>query len=418
MKLPRHTPAFALAVIACALLAGCNRQHAGRGPAAGGATRARRAEAARSNRPAPLRLRRNRRQRHRHRSRSRHRRREDRGRQTASRDPALARRQAAAGGALGFADCRPWRRRVQAAAARSRRRRHRRGRSRPRTSWCSTHHSGQDPESFDISPDGTKVYVSNEDAAEMSVLDLTSGSDHRARQSGRGARGGDPDAGRQVRLRRLRGHQRSGGRRYGRQQGRRAGEDRPAPARYRVHARRQDGVRRQRERRQHHGHRCERRTRSSRPSRFRRPPGRLPRRGRWARRSLPTASSCSIRWAGRSRSPSSTPVGRKFVRKIDDVGARPWGIALSADGRKLYTANGGSGDVSVVDVETGKVEKRITTGGSPWGVVVAVRAVALKDHVSHGAAADAPPDRAIPRRAGASPASSATRPARWSPARS
>ena len=48
-----------------------------------------------------------------------------------------------------------------------------------------------------------------------------------------------------------------------------------------------------------------------------------------------------------------------------------WGIALSADGRKLYTANGGSGDVSVVDIETGKVEKRITTGGSPWGVVVA-----------------------------------------------
>src|SRR5918993_590600 len=38
-----------------------------------------------------------------------------------------------------------------------------------------THHSGQDPESFDISKDGTKVYVSNEDAAEMSVLDLTSG---------------------------------------------------------------------------------------------------------------------------------------------------------------------------------------------------------------------------------------------------
>jgi YVTN family beta-propeller protein len=64
--------------------------------------------------------------------------------------------------------------------------------------------------------------------------------------------------------------------------------------------------------------------------------------------------------------------GRKFVRKIEDVGTRPWGIALSADGRKLYTANGGSGDVSVVDVETGKVEKRITTGGSPWGLVVAM----------------------------------------------
>ena len=48
------------------------------------------------------------------------------------------------------------------------------------------------------------------------------------------------------------------------------------------------------------------------------------------------------------------------------------GIALSADGRKIYTANGSSADVSVVDAETGKVEKRITTGGSPWGVVVAV----------------------------------------------
>ena len=38
-----------------------------------------------------------------------------------------------------------------------------------------THHSGQDPESFDISLDGTKVFVSNEDAAEMSVLDLGTG---------------------------------------------------------------------------------------------------------------------------------------------------------------------------------------------------------------------------------------------------
>jgi YVTN family beta-propeller protein len=65
------------------------------------------------------------------------------------------------------------------------------------------------------------------------------------------------------------------------------------------------------------------------------------------------------------------PVGRKFVRSIEDVGARPWGIALSDDGTRLYTANGGSGDVSIVNIESGKVEKKITTGGSPWGVVVA-----------------------------------------------
>ena len=35
--------------------------------------------------------------------------------------------------------------------------------------------SGQDPETFDISPDGKTLYVSNEETAEMSVLDLASG---------------------------------------------------------------------------------------------------------------------------------------------------------------------------------------------------------------------------------------------------
>jgi YVTN family beta-propeller protein len=35
--------------------------------------------------------------------------------------------------------------------------------------------SGTDPESFDISPDGKIAYVSNEDAAEMTAVDLTNG---------------------------------------------------------------------------------------------------------------------------------------------------------------------------------------------------------------------------------------------------
>jgi len=60
----------------------------------------------------------------------------------------------------------------------------------------------------------------------------------------------------------------------------------------------------------------------------------------------------------------------KLVRTINGVGARPWGVALNADGSKLYTANGPSGDVSVIDVASDKVEKKISTGGSPWGVVV------------------------------------------------
>lgn len=52
------------------------------------------------------------------------------------------------------------------------------------------------------------------------------------------------------------------------------------------------------------------------------------------------------------------------------VGARPWGIALSPDGRWLYTANGPSDDVSIVDTATLRVVKRIAVGRSPWGVVL------------------------------------------------
>jgi YVTN family beta-propeller protein len=60
---------------------------------------------------------------------------------------------------------------------------------------------------------------------------------------------------------------------------------------------------------------------------------------------------------------------RKLLRTINGVGARPWGVALNADGSKLYTANGPSGDVSIIDLASGKVEKKVSTGGSPWGVV-------------------------------------------------
>ena len=37
---------------------------------------------------------------------------------------------------------------------------------------------------------------------------------------------------------------------------------------------------------------------------------------------------------------------RKVLRSIEDVGTRPWGIGVSPDGRKLYTANGPSSDVA------------------------------------------------------------------------
>jgi YVTN family beta-propeller protein len=60
---------------------------------------------------------------------------------------------------------------------------------------------------------------------------------------------------------------------------------------------------------------------------------------------------------------------RKQIRSIDGVGDRPWGIVLSPDGTRLYTANGTSGDLSIVNLATGNVDKRVHIGGLPWGVV-------------------------------------------------
>jgi YVTN family beta-propeller protein len=52
------------------------------------------------------------------------------------------------------------------------------------------------------------------------------------------------------------------------------------------------------------------------------------------------------------------------------VGQRPWGIALTPDGRKLYTANGVSNDVSVVDTATNKVIATVKAGDGPWGIAL------------------------------------------------
>jgi YVTN family beta-propeller protein len=61
--------------------------------------------------------------------------------------------------------------------------------------------------------------------------------------------------------------------------------------------------------------------------------------------------------------------GGKLLKEIE-VGARPWGIALSQDGRRLYTANGPSNDVTIVDTSSLSVLKKVPVGKGPWGVVV------------------------------------------------
>jgi YVTN family beta-propeller protein len=59
----------------------------------------------------------------------------------------------------------------------------------------------------------------------------------------------------------------------------------------------------------------------------------------------------------------------KLVTEVP-VGTRPWGIALSADGSRLYTANGPSNDVSIVDTVALRTIGKIPAGRSPWGVVL------------------------------------------------
>jgi len=58
------------------------------------------------------------------------------------------------------------------------------------------------------------------------------------------------------------------------------------------------------------------------------------------------------------------------VRKYYLVGQRVWNLALGQNETRLYTTNGVSSDVSVIDLEKEKVIKSLTVGRAPWGVVV------------------------------------------------
>jgi serine/threonine-protein kinase len=64
-----------------------------------------------------------------------------------------------------------------------------------------------------------------------------------------------------------------------------------------------------------------------------------------------------------------TATARQIGRPIK-VGDQPYGMAISTDGRRLYVPNFGSDDLSVVDITTETVLATVPVGDAPVGIVV------------------------------------------------
>ena len=58
------------------------------------------------------------------------------------------------------------------------------------------------------------------------------------------------------------------------------------------------------------------------------------------------------------------------VKAVIPVGKRVWGLALSRDGSRLYSANGLDNTVSVIDTEKNAEINTIAVGERPWGVAL------------------------------------------------
>jgi YVTN family beta-propeller protein len=63
-------------------------------------------------------------------------------------------------------------------------------------------------------------------------------------------------------------------------------------------------------------------------------------------------------------------VASRQVTALVPVGQRVWHLAISADGRRAYAANGLSDTLSVIDIAAAKVTATIPLARAPWGVAV------------------------------------------------
>jgi YVTN family beta-propeller protein len=56
-----------------------------------------------------------------------------------------------------------------------------------------------------------------------------------------------------------------------------------------------------------------------------------------------------------------------------ETGKRPWGIAVSPDGKMLFAADGPSNELVIIDLQKQTTVKRVKVGDSPWGVITISR---------------------------------------------
>ncbi len=73
---------------------------------------------------------------------------------------------------------------------------------------------------------------------------------------------------------------------------------------------------------------------------------------------------------GRANHVAVVDVPARKVERYILVGKRAWGLALTADERRLYVANGLSDDISIIDTNSLKVLKSVPVGQVPYGILI------------------------------------------------
>jgi PQQ-dependent catabolism-associated beta-propeller protein len=73
---------------------------------------------------------------------------------------------------------------------------------------------------------------------------------------------------------------------------------------------------------------------------------------------------------GRANHVAVVDVPKRQVLDYILVGKRPWGLALSADEKTLYVANGLSDDLTIIDTATLKPVKSVPVGMVPYGILI------------------------------------------------